>query len=465
MHPVGDISSSIQSQETLIKLFLGWYEENQSGYDRIAKESAERLTQAMGEAGVPHRVECRAKAIERLKIKVNGRKGTPEYKNIENIENIITDIVDLAGVRILVYFASDKDRVQKFINKNFDVHSSRVFSGNEIPENDGACHKYVRKYPGYCADHYRATLKIEESLKLEESLEAEPWRKFRVEIQVTTILRHTWAEVGHDWNYKPLVPGGDDEVCHQLLDALSGALDMGEFFLEKMQQLLVTHQKEGDGLFKSQYDLGMFLTEWKAGSGRNQDLVDVQTLWEVLRRFNFHRPTKLRQVLDGLDLSPELAHKYEPLSLNIETSIIHSILISDERYKPQREADAANHAKLQRYKLKVVRDCFIWFGRLFRFNNKWFALLCSGNDQKQVVENMEWLVNKSMKEGDPLSSRDERILDDLFNTFAKHGRLAVQYVFFLARLRVKTFPADGHAMRNVIQPLLEYRTFQQRRFH
>ncbi|KAL2830837.1 hypothetical protein BDW59DRAFT_177572 [Aspergillus cavernicola] len=455
MPAVGNISSSTQKQETVIEQFLDWYEENQSDYVRIAEESARRLTQALGEAGVPHKVECRTKAIERLKVKVNGRKGGREY---EDINDVITDIVDLAGVRVLVYFASDKDRVKKFVNKNFDVHSDPKFTGTEIKGNGGASHHYVPKYPGYSADHYRATLKLEEGQK------AQPWHEFRVEIQVTTILRHTWAEVGHDWNYKQLVPGGDDEFCHQLLDALSGALDMGEFFLEKMQQTLVSQKEQGDKPFRSQYDLGLFLMEWVAGSGRKQDLVDVQTLWEVLHRFGYHRPTKLRQILDGLDLSPELARKYEPLPLNIETSIIHSILESEERYKRQRELDAAKRAKFQRYKLKVVRDCFIWFGRLFRFNHKWFVLLSSGNDRKRVLENMEWLLNQSMKEGDPLSSGDERILDDLFDIFARHGRLAVQYVFFLARLRVKTFHADGFAMRSVVKPLLDLRALEQRRF-
>ncbi|KAL4786396.1 hypothetical protein BJX76DRAFT_117954 [Aspergillus varians] len=444
---VGNISRSIQGQEAVIEQFLEWYGENRSGYDDIAKASAGRLSQALGDAGVPHKVESRTKDMERLRTKVHGRKKDEKY---EDVDDILTDIVDLAGVRVLVYFASDKDRVKTFVNENFDVHSQPKFMGTEIEENKKSSHQYVRKYPGYCADHYRATLKLEDSQK------AEPWHKFRVEIQVTTILRHTWAEVGHDWNYKQLAPGGDDEFCHQLLDALSGSLDMAEFFLERMQQTTVTQKEQDDKPFKSHYDLGQFLTDWAAGSGRNRGgLVDVQTLWEVLRRFDVDRPTKLHAILDSLDLSPELARDYKPLPLNIETAIIHSILGSEERYKRQREADAANFAKFQRYKLKVVRDCFIWFGRLFRFNHKWFSLLASGNGSERVVENMDWLVRQSSRKGgDRLSPKDERILDDLFDSFAGHGRLAVQYVFFLARFRVKTFEADGFAMRSVIQPAL-----------
>ncbi|KAL2815758.1 hypothetical protein BJX63DRAFT_441976 [Aspergillus granulosus] len=456
MSPAEYRSVSIREQDTVIQDFLAWYEENRSNYVSIAEESAARLTQALGDAGVPHKVEKRAKNIERLERKVNGRKDGRMYTSVDDI---IADIVDLAGVRVLVYFASDKDRVEKLIAENFEVHSSPRFKGTEMQENGGASHDYIPKYPGYCADHYRAML------KLENSQEDIARRKLRVEIQVTTILRHTWAEVGHDWNYKQLVPGGDDEICYQLLDALSGALDMGEFFLEKMQQRLVAQKGQDDKAFGSHYDLGMFMTNWAASNGRRESLVDVQTLWEVLRRFEYHRPTKLREILAGLDLSPQLAQKYDPLPLNIEIAIIHSILESDERYKRQREADEANPTKFQKYKLKVVRDCFIWFGRLFRFNHKWVSLLSIGNDARRVLTYMEWLVQQSMKEGEPLSVDDERILDSLFDCFARHSHPAVQYVFFLARFRVKTFDADGFAMRSVIQPWLQLREHQQRRLN
>ncbi|CBF79052.1 hypothetical protein AN7115.2 [Aspergillus nidulans FGSC A4] len=456
MSSVGNTSSSIQDQETVIEQFQAWYEGHRSGYVSIAQESAGRLAQVLGDAGVPHKVEYRAKDIARLRIKVNGRKNDKRYGNVDDVA---TDIVDLAGVRVLLYFPSDKDRVEKLITENFEVHSSHRITGTKTIEIRRASHGYTPKYPTYCADHYRATL------RLKEGREAEPWQSFRLEIQVTTILRHTWAEVGHDWSYKKLKPGGEDEFCCQLLDALSGAVDMGEFFLEQMQKRLMTQKEQADQPFRSHYELGEFLRRWAARNGRAQDLVDVQTLWQVLHYYDYDRPTELLQILAGLDLSSELAQKYEPLPFNLETSIIHSILVSDERYKRERETDAARPTKFQRYKLKVVRDCFIWFGRLFRFNHKWYSLLCSGSVPRRVLENMEWLVNQSMKEGETLSSGDERILDDLFDTFAKHGKLAVQYVFFLARLRVKAFPADGYAMRMVVQPLLKLRAHQRARLY
>ncbi|KAL2829863.1 hypothetical protein BJY01DRAFT_261142 [Aspergillus pseudoustus] len=454
MNPIGNNFSVNLEQDALIRDFLTWYEGNRSEYVSIAQESAERLTQALSDAGVPHKIESRAKAIERLEIKVYGRKNDGKY---DNINDIVADIVDLAGVRVLVYFPSDKERVEKFITENFEVHSNPRFGGEESKEIERASHKYIPRYPGYCADHYRATL------KLEKSQEVKRCHNLRVEIQVTTILRHTWAEVGHDWNYKQLMPGGDDEYCSQLLDALSGALDMGEFFMDKMQRRLLTQKELADQPFASQYDLGAFLNKWAGRNGRHEGLVDVQTLWEVLRRFDCHRPTRVQKILDELDLSPGLAFKYEPLPLNIETSIIHSILESDERYQRQREGDEANPSKLQKYKLKVVRDCFIWFGKLFRFNHKWFELLSIGNDPTTVVEMMGWLFEQSMKEGEPLCPSEERALEKLFDMFAKHPRLAVQYVFFLARFRVKAFPVDGHAMRIVIEPLLRLRAHRRLR--
>ncbi|KAL3466422.1 hypothetical protein BJX64DRAFT_274662 [Aspergillus heterothallicus] len=437
MSPMECSSTLPQGQKALVQKFLSWYEANRRDYVAIARESADRLAQALSDAGVPHKVESRAKAIERLETKVNNRKH--EYGDLDDL---IADIVDLAGVRVLVYFASDKERVGKFITENFEVHANPIITGTERQVTEGDPPRYLAKYPGYCADHYRVTLKIE------QAQDPKPWHRLRVEIQVTTILRHTWAEVGHDWSYKQLVPGGDDEYCCQLLDALSGALEMGEFFMDKMQQRLITQKELADRPYASQYDLGAALEKWAGRNGKKGAFFDVQTLWEVLKSFDYHQPTRVQKFLDELDLSPELARKYEPLSLNIETAIVHSILQSDERYKRQRETDEAKVSKSQKYKLKVVRDCFIWFGRLFRFDHKWFDLLRDGNDQEKVLENMRWL---------PLGPGDERILEEMFDMFACHCRLAVQHVFFLARFRIKTFPVDGHAMRSVVEPLLGLR--------
>ncbi|WP_397459010.1 GTP pyrophosphokinase family protein [Pseudomonas asplenii] len=101
----------------------------------------------------------------------------------------LPDVTDLAGIRIITHYSDDVDTIAKIIEKEFDV--DRV---NSID-------KRVALDPdrfGYLSLHYVATLKSTRS-KLQEYSEYEG---LKVEIQIRSILQHTWAEIEHDIGYK-----------------------------------------------------------------------------------------------------------------------------------------------------------------------------------------------------------------------------------------------------------------------
>ena len=129
-------------------------------------------------------VTSRAKSIIRLETKVRQRSSAKAYKCVDDI---FSDIADLAGARVALYFPGERAQVDVLIKSLFNV----IGSPKEFP--DGTMPAYEKRFSGYRATHYRVQLR-ESGLSDVQKRYAEA----RVEIQVASVLMHAWAEVEHD---------------------------------------------------------------------------------------------------------------------------------------------------------------------------------------------------------------------------------------------------------------------------
>jgi ppGpp synthetase/RelA/SpoT-type nucleotidyltranferase len=119
----------------------------------------------------------RVKSIPRLKEKIIRKKKLKKvYKNLSNIE-------DLAGIRIVFYLESEKE---KFLN-DLMKEMPNIISTEEF-----------EKENGYRAKHIVIKLDNERS-KLSEY---KRFKNLKCEIQLLSIFNHVWAELEHDWLYK-----------------------------------------------------------------------------------------------------------------------------------------------------------------------------------------------------------------------------------------------------------------------
>jgi ppGpp synthetase/RelA/SpoT-type nucleotidyltranferase len=126
-------------------------------------------------------------------------------------------------VRISLYFPSKREDVDRIINEAFIVGMSKSF-----PEK-GNGRKKGKSNPGYWANHYRVYLKDEDY--------SGKFRKTPVEIQVTSVLMHSWAEIEHDLVYKPK-NGKLSWKEHKILAGLNALIIAGEIALEKLQKAI-----------------------------------------------------------------------------------------------------------------------------------------------------------------------------------------------------------------------------------
>ena len=127
----------------------------------------------------------------RVKNKTKLRK---KYLDPEKEYKFLDDITDLAGLRIITYYEDDVDRVAQMVKKEFRIDWEKsIDKRNTEPDRFGysALNYVCRHLPQRIRD-----------------VEYKQFADVCCEIQITSILRHAWAEIEHEWyDLKEAYPG------------------------------------------------------------------------------------------------------------------------------------------------------------------------------------------------------------------------------------------------------------------
>ncbi len=133
---------------TLIQDFLARYRKEYDFYSAAGRLVAQTLESSLQAAGIRGMVTHRAKAVKGLETKCRQRA---ESRNYRTVEAIFDDIVDLAGVRIALYFPGERDQVDHLINRLFiQVAPAKQFPLESPPNRP-------KRFSGYAATHYRVS--------------------------------------------------------------------------------------------------------------------------------------------------------------------------------------------------------------------------------------------------------------------------------------------------------------------
>jgi ppGpp synthetase/RelA/SpoT-type nucleotidyltranferase len=213
----------------VIDNFIRQYEKEYDFYKQLARLSHDILESEIINRGIKAMVSSRAKRIDRLKEKVENRNKTKNYKSKSAIEK---DIVDLAGIRVALYFPADRKIIDELIHDLFEIVEVKNF-----PENSHKP-KFEKRFSGYWATHYRVKLKKSDEID----------KRFTdtvFEIQVASVLMHAWSEVEHDLVYKPF-SGDLSEEELSILDQINGLVLAGEIALERLQKAITERTSKKD---------------------------------------------------------------------------------------------------------------------------------------------------------------------------------------------------------------------------
>lgn len=278
----------------IIDQFIARYRREFDFFEQAGRLVAQQLDAQLQASGIRAMVTSRAKNPRRLEAKIRQRATSKSYTIVDDI---YSDIVDLAGVRVALYFPAEREEIDKIINEQFALMSPpKEFRGTSNPS-------YAKRFSGYWATHYRVQLR-------ESSLPdaSQRYSDARVEVQVASVLMHAWAEVEHDLVYKPLQGTlSEDELA--ILDELNGMVLAGEIALERLQRAAEARVKGKGERFQNHYDLASFLLQAAKpilhDGAAEPALGDVERLFQLLTQLHMATPEALRPYLEGLNPDTE----------------------------------------------------------------------------------------------------------------------------------------------------------------
>ncbi len=280
----------------LIAQFVSRYRKEYDFYEQACRMTAQILDSNLQSAGVRAIVTSRAKNPTRLETKVRQREAKKSYAQVEDIYD---DIVDLAGVRVALYFPAERDEVGRIIKALFNpVEEPKEFPTAALPS-------YKKRFSGYWATHYRVRLP-EKSLNDSQKRYADA----KIEIQVASVLMHAWSEVEHDLVYKP-VQGQLSLEEYAILDELNGLVLAGEIALERLQRAGELRISAHDRAYTNHYDLASSLLDLSreklAGLNVHESVIGrVDLLFYLLKQLNLNTPEHLAKYVSALHTDFEL---------------------------------------------------------------------------------------------------------------------------------------------------------------
>lgn len=163
------------------KAILDEFMEKHHLYELFTEKIESLIKTILNESNIKiHTITSRTKDIGSLQKKILKKK--KKY-------NSYRDITDLSGVRIICFSLEQVDIVAEKIKENFTIIPKYSIDKRELLDPDRF---------GYLSLHY--VVKI--SKNRERLTEYSRYKGLFCEIQIRTLLQHTWAEIEHDLDYK-----------------------------------------------------------------------------------------------------------------------------------------------------------------------------------------------------------------------------------------------------------------------
>lgn len=212
---------------------LTQYDQQRKKYERFAREVEHQLRCILEEEGIVcNAITSRVKEWDSLTQKIDVK--SDKYKSL-------SEVTDIAGIRIITYYDSDVERAAKIVEREFCVDKENSINKREAlgPE----------KF-GYCSVHYVVSMN-EDRLKLPEN---RGYAGIKCEIQIRTVLQHAWAEIEHDLGYKSEIDIPKD--IRRSFSRLAGLLEVADKEFQEIRDFLETYRAKVEAEISEKSDYG-----------------------------------------------------------------------------------------------------------------------------------------------------------------------------------------------------------------
>ncbi|MNJ44076.1 GTP pyrophosphokinase YjbM [compost metagenome] len=195
------------------------YDQRREAYNSLAKTMADLINRLIDARKISyHSISFRCKTKESFERKVD----------IKQSYSALEDITDLAGVRVITHFSDDVDVVAGMIESEFKIDRANSIDKRAALDPDRF---------GYLSLHYVVSLKKEREILDEYAA----FKGLKLEIQIRSILQHTWAEIEHDIGYKSSVEV--PKVIKRKFSRMAGLLELADQEFVAIRSELSKYQK------------------------------------------------------------------------------------------------------------------------------------------------------------------------------------------------------------------------------
>ncbi|WP_145182370.1 GTP pyrophosphokinase family protein [Pseudomonas sp. URMO17WK12:I11] len=195
------------------------FDRRREAYNSLAKTMADLINRLIDARKISyHSISFRCKTKESFERKVD----------IKQSYSALEDVTDLAGVRIITHFSDDVDVVASMIESEFKIDRKNSIDKRAALDPDRF---------GYLSLHYVVSLKREREVLDEYAA----FKGLKLEIQIRSILQHTWAEIEHDIGYKSSVEV--PKVIKRKFSRMAGLLELADQEFVAIRSELSKYQK------------------------------------------------------------------------------------------------------------------------------------------------------------------------------------------------------------------------------
>jgi putative GTP pyrophosphokinase len=145
--------------------------------ERCCEKTKNLIEECLEDAQIRYQsVQARVKNRKKLQVKYSDPQ--KKYKRLD-------DITDLAALRIITYYEDEVDAVAELIKREFELDLANCVDRRSVDPDRFSYHAI-----NFVCFHLHNRL---------SSVEYKRFSGLRFEIQITSILRHAWSEIQHDW--------------------------------------------------------------------------------------------------------------------------------------------------------------------------------------------------------------------------------------------------------------------------
>lgn len=237
----------------------------------------------------------RSKNIDYLAVtgRTKDRENCVSKIKRKGYESPSTQLTDLSGIRIILYFESDVKKVSDIIREVFLVDEENSLDKDSLLSTNQI---------GYRSVHYVCDLGEQRSALPE----FEGLSELKFEFQVRTVLQHAWAELAHDRNYK--FSGKLPKEIERQLFLYAGMLEIADKGFDELSvkiddYMKMVAEKASVGDFSTEINslsLEQFVEKWCEDNNllfEPLDKGDYGIIVEELREFGVTTLAELRGII------------------------------------------------------------------------------------------------------------------------------------------------------------------------